>query len=174
MPAFSPDSRTNFVTDGPPTHWRLHSGPHGAEQVCYNLSQFNRVISDSSLSLISSSRETAERIITELENGHISPRMPVSDISHHGIRDGWLIGLSFLDSGNIIFSDDYVCAWASRVALVVKNPLANAGDRRDVGSILGREDPLEESTVTHYSRILWTEEPGRLLWSIGSQRVGHD
>ena len=123
--------------------------------------QLITVISDSSLSLISSSRETAERIITELENGHISPRMPVSDISHHGIRDSWLIALYFLDSSNIIFSDDYV--WASQVALVVKNPLANAGDRRDVGSILGREDPLEESMVAHYSRILWTEEPGRLL-----------
>ena len=85
----------------------------------------------------------------------------MSDISHHGIRDSWLIALYFLDSSNIIFSDDYV--WASQVALVVKNPLANAGDRRDVGSILGREDPLEESMVAHYSRILWTEEPGRLL-----------
>lgn len=114
MPAFCPESRTNFVPDGSPTHWRLHSGPHGAEQVCYNLSQFNRVISDSPFSFISSSRETAERIITELENGHISPRMPVSDISHHGIRDGWFIGLYFLDSSNIIFSGDYVCAWASQ------------------------------------------------------------
>ena len=42
---------------------------------------------------------------------------------------------------------------------------------------LGQEDPLEESMTT-YSSILawgipWTEEPGR-LWSIGSQRVGHD
>ena len=28
-------------------------------------------------------------------------------------------------------------AWASQMALVVKNPLANAGDLRDVGSIPG-------------------------------------
>ena len=39
---------------------------------------------------------------------------------------------------------------------------------------LGWEDPLEEAMATHFSilawRILWTEEPGRLL-SIGSQRV---
>ena len=42
---------------------------------------------------------------------------------------------------------------------------------------LSQEDPLEKGMVTHSSiltwRILWTEEPGR-LWSIRSQRVGHD
>ena len=32
---------------------------------------------------------------------------------------------------------------ASQVVLVVKNPPANAGDIRDVGSISGLEDPLE-------------------------------
>ena len=35
----------------------------------------------------------------------------------------------------------------------------------------------EESTATHHGiltwRIPWTEEPGG-LWSMGSQRVGHD
>ena len=42
---------------------------------------------------------------------------------------------------------------------------------------LGREDPLEEEMATHSSilawRIPWTEETGG-LWSMGSQRVGHD
>ena len=42
---------------------------------------------------------------------------------------------------------------------------------------LGQEDPLEESMTTHSSifarKILWPEEPGR-LWSMESQRVGHD
>ena len=42
---------------------------------------------------------------------------------------------------------------------------------------LGQEDPLKEGTATHSSilarRIPWTEELGG-LWSIGSQRVGHD
>ena len=51
---------------------------------------------------------------------------------------------------------------------VVKNTLANAGDIRDVGSILGREDPLEEGMVTYSSIPAWriplTEKPGR-LWS---------
>ena len=66
------------------------------------------------------------------------------------------------------FATDLV---ASQVALVVKNPPANAGDTRDAGSPLGREDPLEEGTATHSSilawRIPWTEQPG------GLQSWGH-
>ena len=61
--------------------------------------------------------------------------------------------------------------------LVVKNLLANAGAARDVGSIPGWEDPLEEGMATHSStlawRIPWTEEPGGLQ-PVGSQRVRHD
>ena len=42
---------------------------------------------------------------------------------------------------------------------------------------LGWEDSLEKGKATHSSilawRIPWTEEPGG-LWSMGSQRVGHD
>ena len=60
---------------------------------------------------------------------------------------------------------------------MVKNPAADAGDARDLGSIPGQEDPLEEEMATHSSilawRIPWTEEPGSLP-SMGSQRVGHD
>ena len=56
------------------------------------------------------------------------------------------------------------------MALVVKNPQANAGDIKDVGSIPGQEDPLEKGRATHSSilawRIPWTEEPGE-LWFIG-------
>ena len=67
--------------------------------------------------------------------------------------------------------------WDSKVALVVKNPSANAGDIRDLGSIPGSEDPLKEGLATNSSilawRSPWTKEPGR-LWSIGSQRVGHN
>ena len=63
---------------------------------------------------------------------------------------------------------------ASQVAPVVKNPPANAGDIRDVGSIPGLEDPLEEEMATHSSilawKIPWTEELGRLQ-SMGSKRV---
>ena len=35
------------------------------------------------------------------------------------------------------------------MALVVKNPPANAGDTGDLGSVPGQEDPLEEGTATH-------------------------
>ena len=60
---------------------------------------------------------------------------------------------------------------------MIKNPLANAGDVKDVSLSLGWEDPLEEGRATHSNilawRIPWTEEPGRLQ-SIGSQTVGHD
>ena len=42
---------------------------------------------------------------------------------------------------------------------------------------LGQENPLEEGMAIHSSilawKVSWTEKPGR-LWSIGSQRVGHD
>ena len=63
-----------------------------------------------------------------------------------------------------------------QVALVVKNPPANAGDLSDMGSIPESEDPLQEEMATHSSilawRLPWTEEPGRLQ-SMGSQRVRH-
>ena len=53
---------------------------------------------------------------------------------------------------------------ASQVALLVKNPLANAGDIRGVGSIHVSGRSLEEGRATHSSvlalRIPWTEEPG--------------
>ena len=53
---------------------------------------------------------------------------------------------------------------ASQAAPVLKNPPANEGDIRDVGLILGQEDPLEEEMATHSSILVWqilrTEEPG--------------
>ena len=55
------------------------------------------------------------------------------------------------------------------MALLVKNPFANAGEVRDVG----QEDPLEEEMAINSSilawEIPWTEEPGGLQ-SIGSHR----
>ena len=63
------------------------------------------------------------------------------------------------------------------MGLVVKNPNADSGDIRDVGSIPGSEDPLEEDMATYSSILAWripqTDEPGRLQ-SIMSRRVGHD
>ena len=58
---------------------------------------------------------------------------------------------------------------------VVKNPPANAGDARDIGSIPewrgspggGNGNPLQYSCL---GKIPWTEEPGGLQ-DMGSQRV---
>ena len=60
---------------------------------------------------------------------------------------------------------------------MVKPLPASARDTRDAGSILGREDPLEQEMSTH-SRILaweisWPEELGGLQ-STGWQRVRYD
>ena len=66
----------------------------------------------------------------------------------------------------------YTLTRDSQVALVVKNPPANAGDER--GSV-GQEDPLEEGMAIDSSILAWripcTEEPGGLH---GSQRVGRN
>ena len=66
---------------------------------------------------------------------------------------------------------------ASQVVLEVKNPPANTGDIRDMGSIPGLGRFPREDVATHSSiltwKIPWTEEPGRLQ-SIWSQRVGHN
>ena len=67
---------------------------------------------------------------------------------------------------------DLSCSWASQVAVVVKNPPANAGDTRDTGLIPGsgsspgggHGNPLQYSCL---------KKAGGLQ-SIGSQRVEHD
>ena len=60
---------------------------------------------------------------------------------------------------------------------MVKNPPANAGDSRDMGSILGQENPLEKEMATHSNilawKIPWTEEAVGLQ-SMVSERVGHN
>ena len=58
-----------------------------------------------------------------------------------------------------------------------KNLPANAGDTRDMSSIPGSGNPLEEEMATHSSILFrnspWTEESSGLQ-SLGSQRVGHN
>ena len=66
---------------------------------------------------------------------------------------------------------------------MVKNPPANTGDTRDVGSIPGsdpwvKKSPWRRKEMATHSSILaweipWTEEPDGLL-SMGSQRVRHN
>ena len=59
----------------------------------------------------------------------------------------------------------------SMVAQLVKNLLAV---QETWVQSLGLEDPLEKEMATHSSilawKILWTEEPGSYIQSIGSQR----
>ena len=62
---------------------------------------------------------------------------------------------------------------AFQVALVVKNPSANAGDVRDVGSIPGSKRSSGGGDGNPFQYCPWTEEPGGLQ-STGSHRVGHD
>ena len=55
---------------------------------------------------------------------------------------------------------------ASQVARAVKNPPANAGDGRDVGSIPGSGRSPEKEMATHSTILVWktpwTEKFGRL------------
>ena len=66
---------------------------------------------------------------------------------------------------------------ASQVAIVVKNLPANAGDRRDAGSVLGPGRSPEQEMPTCSSILAWkspwTEESGGLQ-SMGSQRLRHE
>ena len=56
-----------------------------------------------------------------------------------------------------------ISAWASQVALVVKNPPANAGDRRDVGLISGwgrsrggaHGNPIQYCLENSLDRVAW-------------------
>ena len=65
----------------------------------------------------------------------------------------------------------------TRGHLVVKNPSANTGDRRDDSSIpaSGRFHGGVKTNPLQYSCLEnpWTKEPGRLQF-MGSWRVGHD
>ena len=45
--------------------------------------------------------------------------------------------------------------WVSKVVVLVKNPSASEGDVRDMDSILGQEEPLEEGMATHSSILAW-------------------
>ena len=60
---------------------------------------------------------------------------------------------------------------ASQVALVVKNPSADARDLRDSGWIPGREDPLEEGMATHSSILPWRIPMDRGAWQATGCRV---
>ena len=76
----------------------------------------------------------------------------------------------------VVFSDCIELQF-SQVALVFKNPAANAGDVRDSDSIprLGRSPGGRHGSPLQYSCLENPMDTGACgLWSIGSQRVGHD
>ena len=50
------------------------------------------------------------------------------------------------------------------MALLVRNPLANAGDVRDTGLIQGWEDALDEGIATHSSILAWRIPMDRGAW----------
>ena len=58
---------------------------------------------------------------------------------------------------------------------MVKDPPASAEDAGDMGSVLGREHPLEEKVATHSSflawKISWTEEPDGLQFMESQSRA---
>ena len=60
-------------------------------------------------------------------------------------------------------------SWASLVAQLVKNPPTM---QETWVRFLGREDPLEKGKATHSSILAWRIPC--TVWSVGSQRVGHD
>ena len=71
----------------------------------------------------------------------------------------------------LIFEFIFITSWASRVALVVKNPHANAGDIKVVGSIpgLGRSPGGRHSNPLQYSSL---ENPmDRRAWQTTVYRV---
>ena len=68
----------------------------------------------------------------------------------------------------------YIYLWDFLGGSNSKESTSNAGD---LGSVSGSGRSLERRMDTHSGilawRIPWTEEPGG-LWSLGSQRAGHD
>ena len=57
------------------------------------------------------------------------------------------------------------------MALVVKNPSANARNIRDMGWSLGQEDPLETGIATHSSILAWRIPMDRGAWRATVHRV---
>ena len=99
-----------------------------------------------------------------------------------GRSELWYLGVSVSQGkilkkkGKLTFIKSYYKVLAFQVALVVKNPPANAGDARDVGLIPGQgrspgggnDNPLKYSCLENSTdRGAWWE-------SMQLQRVGHD
>ena len=66
----------------------------------------------------------------------------------------------------LLFEVEYAKTLGFPGSSMVKNTPANVGEARDMGSILGQEDPLEKEIATHSNifswKTPWTEEPSGL------------
>ena len=60
---------------------------------------------------------------------------------------------------------------AYQVALVVKNPHDNAGDKKAWVRSLSQEDPLEEGMATHSGDVDWRIPTDREAWWATVHRV---
>ena len=68
-----------------------------------------------------------------------------------------------------------ILVWASQVALVLKNPPANAGDVRAAGSVPESGGSPGGGTAAHSSILAWripgTEEPGGLVHRVAKSQT---
>ena len=83
----------------------------------------------------------------------------------------------YMDLNLLCYKLLLIVIWASQVALVVKNPPANAGDTRDIEWILGLgrfswRRSWQLTPVSLPGESPWTEELS--MQSMGSQRVRQD
>ena len=77
----------------------------------------------------------------------------------------------------LTFAQGYPASWVSQVALVVKNPPANAGDVRDAGLISGSGRSPGEGHGNHLQYSCLKSPHGQRsggLQSLGADRVRHD
>ena len=124
---------------------------------------------------------SAAHNVSILNNGSSIPNTRRGIGTIHSTYSGFLVstwthvGVCVWVHGILSFIDNPV--WASRVALVVKNPPANAGDIRDVGSIpgSGRCPGGGHGNLLQYSCLENPMNSGAWWATVhASQRVGSD
>ena len=104
---------------------------------------------------------------TWVSNPHL-PGGSAGKESARSARDlGLIPGLGISAGAGIGYPLQY--SWASLVTQLVKNPPAM---QETWVRSLGWEDPLEKGMATHSSILAWRIP--QTVWSMGSERVGHD
>ena len=89
----------------------------------------------------------------------------------HWVASGWNESRTL--SGTCLQASHFIRnlwdKWVSQVALLIKNPPVNAGDKRDMGSVSGSGRPLEEGMATHSSILAGESWGQRTLASYSAQ-----